>query len=601
MGFHAFPVWVPGGFVGVDVFFVISGYLISTILFKGLEQRSFSFFGFYARRLRRIFPALAIVLLTCLVLGWFTLFSSEYMQLGKHVAGSAGFVSNFVSWSEAGYFDKSAETKPLLHIWSLGIEEQFYIVWPLLLYLTWNRKIGSIAWLVVLLVGTFVLNVLTVTANATADFYSPLTRFWELLAGGLLSYFSLYKPAFRNFREKRAQAMSRVDRPVATSTGMSKNIQAGTGASLLLIAGGLPIFDQSQGYPGWWALFPVGGTFLMISAGRHAYINDKILSARILVAIGLISCPLYLWHWPALYFQRLIHGNELSIKTLVMIYLASFLLAFVTYVLVERPLRSHKIILTKTFVPLIGLMTVIGSAGYYVYVERGFSARNQKVEDIAAAATDLVYQPVNAKFAGNGAMILGKTGADQIILLGDSMMEQYLPRVLKLIDQHTIDLDRSRIVMITHGGCPPLPDLEQDSCGVLVTHAFQALLSEPAKTVVFAAFWSAPASLRENDQPIHALTDFMSRLVKSGRRVFVILENPVSRSYAPEAMLPTGWNRLVGTPKIPEDPTRLSVEKFEQIDDKHRYLAEDAGAHVINPKDYLCDKSFVLSLARPVV
>ena len=139
IGFHAFPTWVRGGFVGVDVFFVISGYLISTILLSGMERDSFRFSQFYMRRIRRIFPALIVVLLACMVAGWLVLFSFEYQALGKHVTGSAAFVSNFVLWNETGYFDKAAATKPLLHIWSLGIEEQFYIIWPLLLYLAWKR------------------------------------------------------------------------------------------------------------------------------------------------------------------------------------------------------------------------------------------------------------------------------------------------------------------------------------------------------------------------------------------------------------------------------------------------------------------------------
>src|SRR3984893_8246561 len=150
IGFHAFPTWIRGGFVGVDVFFVISGYLISTILLTGMERGSFRFSQFYIRRIRRIFPALVVVLLACMVAGWLVLFSSEYKALGKHVAGSAAFVSNFVLWNEAGYFDKAAATKPLLHIWSLGIEEQFYIVWPLLLYLVWKRKAATLVLLLLL-------------------------------------------------------------------------------------------------------------------------------------------------------------------------------------------------------------------------------------------------------------------------------------------------------------------------------------------------------------------------------------------------------------------------------------------------------------------
>ena len=192
IGFHAFPAWIRGGFVGVDVFFVISGYLISTILLTGMERGSFRFSQFYIRRIRRIFPALIVVLLACMVAGWLVLFSFEYKALGKHVAGSAAFVSNFVLWNEAGYFDKAAETKPLLHIWSLGIEEQFYIVWPLLLYLIWKRKAATLALLLLLLARQLCFQCALVLDPA-ADFYSPLTRFWELMAGAVLAYLSLYR------------------------------------------------------------------------------------------------------------------------------------------------------------------------------------------------------------------------------------------------------------------------------------------------------------------------------------------------------------------------------------------------------------------------
>src|SRR5580692_6574859 len=190
IGFHAFPAWIRGGFVGVDVFFVISGYLISTILLAGMERGSFRFSQFYMRRIRRIFPALIVVLVACMVAGWLVLFSFEYKALGKHIAGSAAFVSNFVLWNEAGYFDKATAIKPLLHIWSLGIEEQFYIVWPLLLYLVWKRKTATLVLLLLLLAFSFTFNVLS--SDRAADFYSPLARFWELMAGAVLAYLSLH-------------------------------------------------------------------------------------------------------------------------------------------------------------------------------------------------------------------------------------------------------------------------------------------------------------------------------------------------------------------------------------------------------------------------
>ncbi len=138
--FHAFPGMLPGGFIGVDIFFVISGYLISSILLREVRHDAFSFGGFYARRIRRIFPALALVMAASLAFGWFALFPDEFRQLGKHVVGGAGFAANLLYWAQVGYFDTAAETKPLLHLWSLGIEEQFYIAWPVVLLLAWRRQ-----------------------------------------------------------------------------------------------------------------------------------------------------------------------------------------------------------------------------------------------------------------------------------------------------------------------------------------------------------------------------------------------------------------------------------------------------------------------------
>lgn len=177
VAFHAFPNWARGGFIGVDVFFVISGYLISTIIFKNLDKGTFSFTEFYARRIKRIFPALFLVLIACFAFGWFTLLADEYKQLGKHIAAGAGFISNFTLWNEAGYFDNSAETKPLLHLWSLGIEEQFYIVWPLFLWFAWKRKFSLLTITIVVAVASFVLNVNGIKQDMVATFYSPQTRF----------------------------------------------------------------------------------------------------------------------------------------------------------------------------------------------------------------------------------------------------------------------------------------------------------------------------------------------------------------------------------------------------------------------------------------
>jgi peptidoglycan/LPS O-acetylase OafA/YrhL len=201
VAFHAFPELLPGGFIGVDIFFVISGFLISTIIFENIEAKSFSFVDFYCRRIRRIFPALLLVIAASFAFAWFVLLPAEFKQLGKHILGGAGFFSNLLLWSESGYFDKSAEAKPLLHLWSLGIEEQFYIVWPLLLWAGWKLRINWLALIFSITVLSFFLNLHMVYADAVATFYSPLTRFWELSVGAVLAFLSPHGVSVVNRRK----------------------------------------------------------------------------------------------------------------------------------------------------------------------------------------------------------------------------------------------------------------------------------------------------------------------------------------------------------------------------------------------------------------
>ena len=179
LGFHAFGRLLPGGFVGVDIFFVISGYLISGILLRGLRQNTFSFANFYSRRIRRIFPALALVLLATWLAGWYTLLPDEFERVGKEIAAGAGFVSNISFWKEAGYFDQAGALKPLLHLWSLGVEEQYYLIWPMLLFIAWKRKINPLAMTLAILLGSFVLNVARVRGHEASTFYLLSTRLWE--------------------------------------------------------------------------------------------------------------------------------------------------------------------------------------------------------------------------------------------------------------------------------------------------------------------------------------------------------------------------------------------------------------------------------------
>jgi peptidoglycan/LPS O-acetylase OafA/YrhL len=367
VAFHAFPNWLRGGFIGVDVFFVISGFLISTIIFENLDRGTFSFKEFYARRIKRIFPALILVLIACFAFGWFVLLADEYKQLGKHIAAGTGFVSNFVLWGEAGYFDNSAETKPLLHLWSLGIEEQFYIVWPFVLWFAWKRKFNLLTITIIVAIASFVLNIKGVKQDMVATFYSPQTRFWELLSGSLLAWFAIYKNnSFHSYALKIDGWLAKViySEPVEAEGKTLSNVFSFIG--LLLLAYGFWRINKELNFPDKWALVPVLGTALIITAGSKAWVNRKILSNKIAVWFGLISFPLYLWHWPLLSFARIVESEVPSRNIRIAAVVLSIALAWLAYKLVERPIRLGKGRKANVTI-LVVLMAIVGSVGYYSY------------------------------------------------------------------------------------------------------------------------------------------------------------------------------------------------------------------------------------------
>jgi peptidoglycan/LPS O-acetylase OafA/YrhL len=368
IAFHAFPAQVSGGFIGVDVFFVISGYLISTIIFENLDKGTFKFSEFYARRVARIFPALILVLVACFTFGWFALFADEFKQLGKHIAAGAGFISNLVLWQEVGYFDNSADTKPLLHLWSLGIEEQFYIVWPLLVWFVWKRKSHLLTMIVIVSICSFVLNVQGVRQDAIATFYSPQTRFWELSCGSLLAWLALYKKG-------------------TTDNQTLANLLAIVGFSLLVF--GFWRINKQLSFPGQWALIPVSGAALLLAAGPTAWVNRQFLSNKIAVWFGLISYPLYLWHWPLLSFARIVESGTPSVSLRIAAITLSILLAWLTYRFIESPIRLSKASNVKT-TTLVLIMLVVGFVGYNTYQRDGLNFRSS-VKNLSE---------INAEFVG---------------------------------------------------------------------------------------------------------------------------------------------------------------------------------------------------------
>lgn len=355
VGFHAFGV--VGGFTGVDIFFVISGFVISTIIFEDLENKTFSFNDFYQRRVRRIFPSLILVLAASAIFGWFFLFSDEYKQLGKHIAAGSGFLSNLALWNESGYFDTGSEKKPFLHLWSLAVEAQFYLFWPIFVWILWKCKTNKLLILFIILAISFGLNVWSISRDNTFSFYSPLTRFWELLCGSVLAYTVIFQPQFSKAMNSRSNLISIF--------------------GALLMVGGIALLSKELDFPGWWASIPVLGATLVIATGQTSWIGKKILSHPILIWFGLISFPLYLWHWPLLSFARIL-GDPPRLLVLALIF-ASIVLAWLSYNYIEKPIRRGGNKKIKT-IALCCLMVLEGLFGLYIYKAEGVADRLNHLE-----------------------------------------------------------------------------------------------------------------------------------------------------------------------------------------------------------------------------
>jgi peptidoglycan/LPS O-acetylase OafA/YrhL len=349
VNFHAFPDAMPGGFIGVDVFFVISGFLITGIIARELESQRFSLLSFYHRRVRRIFPALIVVLSAALVLGWLWMLPAAYTKLSADVFASAAFLANIALLLQSGYFDVESAKKPLLHLWSLGIEEQFYLVWPLILMLAARLRL-NLLWVAASIgIASFVLNVALIRTDPVATFYLPFTRAFELLAGAAL-----------------ACAWSRLSQDVAAS-----NWRAGAGIVLIAIAAA--VLDTHSAFPGWWALLPVAGAALLLSAPGAGACRHWLASPP-MVWIGQISYPLYLWHWPLLVFFAIIKFEPLTLVERELVLLLSALLAWATYWFIERPFRFGRPVPIRALGLCAG-MVLVAVAGGVVVAGHGFDSR----------------------------------------------------------------------------------------------------------------------------------------------------------------------------------------------------------------------------------
>jgi len=365
--FHAGFEWFSGGFVGVDVFFVISGYLITSILIEDIENNRFSIVHFYERRARRILPALFFVLAACLPFAWLWLTPTDLKDFGASLVAVSFFSSNILFWLESGYFSTAAELKPLLHTWSLAVEEQYYILFPIFLMLTWRL---GVKWILILLSIAFFISLGAAQWGAynrpNAAFFLLPTRGWELLVGVFVAFYLQHKTHLKS--------------------NSANQILSLLGFGMIVYS--IIAFDETTPFPSLYALIPTIGTGLLILCAVPKTFIHKLLSLKFIVGIGLISYSAYLWHQPLLAFTRHRLLGEVSDLILIILCVASLVMAWFSWRFVEKPFRNKQTFLQK-HIFLLSLAGIIcfGAIGLLLHANKGFIDRIQ---------TDLDYNTIMA-------------------------------------------------------------------------------------------------------------------------------------------------------------------------------------------------------------
>ncbi|TDR77868.1 acyltransferase family protein [Paludibacterium purpuratum] len=602
--FHYFPRVLSGGFVGVDVFFVISGYLITSLIIIDLNTNSFSFFNFYFRRIRRIFPSLVTVIFCCIIGGWFALTLDEFSSLGKYVAWSSVFLSNFLLLSEHGYFDVAAVLKPFLHLWSLAIEEQFYLIWPFFLFTIFRYRFG-ILFLAILVGGSYFLNVHNIKTNPSSDFYMPFTRFWELGIGSILSWAQmsrdhLTKDALLNFKSIH------LTRPANEALGL-------IGLALILFSA--IFFSDSDAFPGKIALLPTLGTALLIGSSQSTFLGRKIFASRLPVLLGKVSYPLYLWHWPLLSFMVIMSGDRVPAEVRFVVMLVALTLSILTYRLIEIPCRFHGS-LRKNSGILILSMAILGLTGLYINQKSGsvlgkFDPINpwQGTSPFGGVTHDRDCDEKFPQFSKYHRCLVSKeNSAPNIVIIGDSHSAHFYSALAeKYSNQNVMNID--------YQGCLPFTGTRSPECAQAVSETYNFLTtSSSIHTVYLAGFWHhllVGGFIKDvigggilNHWSENYASNFehdgfhlIKRLLDSGKNVVFIRDIPDLDFFPSECI----HFRPVETFWKVREPCAMDRRNYEAREAQAdqlitKLLAQYPEVKVLNPRDLLCDKNYCYAI-----
>lgn len=565
--FHGFPGLLPGGFFGVDVFFVISGYLISGIIFRGLKDGSFSFSSFYAKRVKRIAPNLLIVLFVVVVLSWLTMTPREAGEIGKYVFTAALFVLNFRLIGQAeNYFAIESEYQPLLHIWSLSIEEQFYLFFPLLCFLIWSlsgnkvKKLGVFVGVVV--VGSLL--ACLATKDDVYRFYFPISRFWELGFGILLSYCEIFFNPHGLVQEKWVR------------NGLSI-----MGLSLILIS--MIKYSSSFTTPGWISLIPVLGATMLIVAKPDALVNRTLLSWRLMTFIGLISYSLYLWHWPLLSFFRFCYGESTWYARLLVLIVA-FLISVLIYFKVELPARRSS---SRMLIPCLVVFMAICVSLPHAVRKQYIPWKPESLTKIDQQLHLNLAEFPRQNISGHKVVV---TGMDpEILFVGDSHAQMYFNRVMDLSKAYSVNA-----ALVSNGGCFIFDsETSGDQKCIKSGKIFNDLLkNETFKVLVVAQMWGVylDDNKKFSKERELKIDRAINQILNRGGTVYVIKDLPWSEN---EEFF--DGMKLIGRIKMgnalegglsEEDEKKLKVPYPEQIDWK---LGNQEIQDLLNGKAHFLD------------
>ncbi len=592
VAYHAGLGGVPGGFVGVDIFFVISGYLIGGQIFREARAGSFSFAGFYTRRVRRILPALYAMLVGMMAIGLFVFTPEEMRQLGREAVAAALGLSNVLYYLGGGYFAPAADYSPLLMTWSLGIEEQFYLLFPFVALGLVRLRIPPLPALIGLSLLSFLGSLWLLGRDPNAAFYLLPTRAWELGLGAAL-------------------ALWQIDRGAGTETRRGALHDAAAALGLALIVAALALYDKSLPFPGMFALLPTLGAALLIAA-PGSRINGGPLSSGFATFIGRISYSWYLWHWPLFYLNRVLGGEHGGLPPLVLL-MASLGLAVLSWRMVEQPFRHWNAASRRVLSVYLAVSLVLSGLNLALYLSRGWPGRfSPLVQEFADAARRSRENPCLAPYGATTlqdvAACLPAAAGARLVLFGDSHASALVPGIRSLAERSGLGFGE-----MTKSSCHPLSGFAIESrerprhwgeCIAYQQAAFAHIEHDPAiRVVVLSGFWSTaeggvrPAGAAQGTTLAleEALAATIERLRATGRRVVVVQDVPLLRfdPYArmigeliPARAVLAGWlghkpaGGFVAAPgDIDPDPSAAILA---------RLVAGRDGVALLDPRDGLC-------------